>query len=129
MHLVVLGFDEPHAAEQVFELVVQLATQDLVALGDVAWVERRRDGRTTLHRSMDLVAAGGTGTAMWDAAGEVGASLRPGGAAVIVLPGSGSDAELKGADLMAALRPYSPTVLSTDAPIRHEEELALAPDM
>jgi len=67
--LVVVGFDDPHQADQVLAKLVQLRQEYLIDLEDAVVVIRAPDGKVQLKQSMNLVAAGaasgGLSGALW----------------------------------------------------------------
>ena len=65
--LVVVGFDDPHQADQVLAKLVQLRQEYLIDLEDAVVAIRGTDGKVHLKQSMNLVAAGAASGGLSDA--------------------------------------------------------------
>jgi uncharacterized membrane protein len=63
--LLVFGVDSPQTAEKVLDVAAELDRQQLLELGDAAWVERRADGKVKLHQTVNLAATGAASGALW----------------------------------------------------------------
>jgi uncharacterized membrane protein len=55
--LLVLGVDDPRTAEEMVDALIEMPDSGAL-LRDVAWVDRRPDGKVRMHQSAGLVGAG-----------------------------------------------------------------------
>jgi uncharacterized membrane protein len=64
--LVVLGLPDRQRGEEVFDLVTnQLTKQELLKLGDAAFVWREPDGKVKVQQAMSTTGVGAAGGALW----------------------------------------------------------------
>lgn len=63
--LIVLGFEDEAGADGFIAKVQQMSREQIVGLADVVKVVRRPDGKTKIHQSVNLAAAGALSGAFW----------------------------------------------------------------
>ena len=142
-NLIVLGFDDMGKAAAVRDQSEQLIKDNLLELADAAVVVRGLDGKVNIDQVFNPTAAGATSGALWglligtlflspilgaavgaasgalsgrlvdigvndDTVKEIGATLKPGTSALFLLVTRATPDRV-----IAALRPYHPTVIQT----------------
>jgi uncharacterized membrane protein len=152
-HLVVLGVDNRDDAERLFDLAGDLAKQELLQLQDAAYAYKDDKGKVRIHQAVSLTGAGAASGALWgtligliflvpvaglavgaasgalagkladvgindDTIKQIAGHLEGGKAAVFLLARSATVDKV-----IAAVKPFNPTVIQTNLTKDREEEL------